>query len=170
MSDFLVAHWQWFIASFITPNRDDVIALSNIVIALFTVVLAWVGWRQVKITRILQRAYLNAEFGGIGTSTAGEILGYVIFQNVGHLPAKKFYWVVNIETGNKDWLPTKVRNKDLVGESIVPAGAKWPKGSAGLAHPQSDPKGLYVYVWGKAKYKDGFRWRKRQLSFCHRYP
>jgi len=44
----------WFIA--IDPNA---------VIATFTVVLAWVGWRQVRDTRILQRAYLSVGPDGI---------------------------------------------------------------------------------------------------------
>ncbi|MGA8962583.1 MAG: hypothetical protein WB475_20485, partial [Pseudolabrys sp.] len=30
--------------------------------------------------------------------------------------------------------------------------------------------GLFLYLWGRAEYKDGFRWRKRRTDFCHRYP
>lgn len=26
-----------------------------------------------------------------------------------------------------------------------------------------------LYVWGKIRYRDGFRWRKRWTKFCHRY-
>ena len=36
--------------------------------------------------------------------------------------------------------------------------------------PQEPPQGLFLYVWGRATYRDGFRWRKRYANFCHRYP
>ena len=38
---------------------------AAVVIAVFTIVLAWVGWRQIADTGILQRAYLSVERAGI---------------------------------------------------------------------------------------------------------
>ena len=99
-----------------------------------------------------------------------------VFQNVGHLPARKLYWLVKLNRGGSDWRAQKIKSKELVGENVIPIGAEWPQGSDGIAHPQDgngvyqDETGLYLFVWGRATYKDGFRWRKRYADFCHRYP
>jgi hypothetical protein len=84
------------------------------------------------------------------------------------LPAQEFYWLVRLDSGGSGWSPPKI--KILQGESVIPIGSSWPVGSSALGQPQEDPKGLFLYVWGRAEYKDGFRWRKRRTDFCHRYP
>jgi hypothetical protein len=99
-----------------------------------------------------------------------------VFQNVGHLPARKLYWLVKLNRGGSDWRPQKIKSKELVGENVIPIGAEWPQGSKRLPDPQNwnvphqDETGLCLYVWGRVTYKDGFRWRKRKTDFCHCYP
>lgn len=168
MQTIILGYWDLF-ADLVKQNHDEITAISAIVIAIFTVVLAWVARQQTNITRVLQRAYLDVRFGGIVTNTPDEILGHVTFVNVGHLPAQKFSRLINLTTGGPNWEPPSIQNKELVGKSIIPVGAEWPEGSTGSPHPQ-DAKSLFVYVWGRATYKDGFRWRKRYINFCHRYP
>ncbi len=167
MRDIVLSYWNWFAVDL---NHDEIIAISAITVAVFTAVLSWVGLKQTRDARVLQRAYLNVKFGGIGSNPEGELVGQVIFINVGHLPAQKFSWLVKLDISGKDWQPPKIRNKDLVGESVIPVGADWPKGSAGPRPDDHFYKGLYLYVWGRATYKDGFRWRKRYTNFCHSYP
>jgi hypothetical protein len=164
-------HWINSLNEIVKPYGDLIDTASTAIIAIFTVVLAWVGWMQIRYGRILRRAYLDARFDGIRSNTAGELVGHVIFKNVGHLPARNLSWVVNLSTGGKDWKPTKIKWAHMTGDSVIPIGAEWPKGSAPLLHPQDDPRGLYLYVWGRVTYRDGFRrLRKRRLDFCHRYP
>ncbi len=74
--------------------QDLISALSTGVVALFTAALFWVGWRQIRDTKILQRAYLNVKPLGIVTSTTGDLIGHVAFKNVGKLPATEFVSVV----------------------------------------------------------------------------
>jgi hypothetical protein len=167
--ELIQSYWQWF-ADLVHPHHEVIAALSMAVIAVLTIVLAYLAWRLTRDARILQRAYLDVQFGGIRNNTAGELVGHVTFKNVGHLPAHKFCWVVNLGAGGKDWKPPKIKNRDLDGESVIPIGAEWPKGSAPLAHPQEEQRGLYLYVWGRVTYKDGYKWRKRYTDFCHRYP
>jgi hypothetical protein len=35
------------------------------------------------------------------------------FQNVGHLPARKLYWLVKLNRGGSDWRPPKIKSKEL---------------------------------------------------------
>jgi hypothetical protein len=82
------------------------------------------------------------------------MVGHVTLQNVGHLPARKLYWLVKLNRGGSDWRPPKIKSKELEGESVLPIGAEWPQGSKGLPDPQDrspyqDETGLYLYVWGR---------------------
>src|SRR6266568_7038992 len=89
MREVILNYWNWF-ADLVNPYHD---VINTIVIAAFAVVLARVAWKQTRDARILQRAYLNVKFGGIQSNSAGELVGHVTFQNVGHLPARKLYWL-----------------------------------------------------------------------------
>ncbi len=136
-------------------------------------VLAFVAWRQARDARILQRAYLNVKFEGIENNSAGQLIGHVTFQNVGHLPARKLHWLVKLDRGGNDWRPQKIKNKELARESVIPVGAEWPQGSNAIGDgdgPNLDETGLYLYVWGRVTYKDGFRWRKRYADFLPPLP
>jgi hypothetical protein len=165
MREVILSYWNWF--------ADLANHYSTIIIAGFTVVLALVAWRQMRDARILQRAYLNVRFGGIENNSAEQLIGHVTFQNVGHLPARKLHWLVKLNRGGGDWQPPKIKNKELLRESVIPVGAEWPQGSNAMGNedgPNLDETGLYLYVWGRVTYKDGFRWRKRYADFCHSYP
>jgi hypothetical protein len=48
-------------------------AVASAVVAVFTIVLAFVGRRQIADTRILQRAYLSVEPRGIEWTTNGSL-------------------------------------------------------------------------------------------------
>ena len=102
------------LAEAIRPYHEIITALSTVVIAVLTIVLAYVAWRQIRDARILQRAYLDV--GGIKNNTDGDLVGHVIFKNVGHLPAQKFYWLVRLDSGGRGWSPPKI--KILKGESV----------------------------------------------------
>jgi hypothetical protein len=65
-------------------------AVAAAVVAVFTIVLACAGRRQITDTRLLQRAYLSVEPKGIEWSTNGFLVGRVAFKNVGKLPATAF--------------------------------------------------------------------------------
>jgi hypothetical protein len=113
------------------------------------------------------------KFGGIENNSAGQLIGHVTFQNVGHLPARKLHWLVELDRGGGDWQPPKIKNKELARESVIPVGAEWPLASNAMGDGDGlnlDETGLYLYVWGRVTYKDGFSWRKRYADFCHRYP
>ncbi len=175
MRDVILGYWNSF-ADLVKPYHDVVNTISMLIIAVFTVILARVARKQTRDARVLQRAYLNVKVGGVRNDPAGRLVGHVTFENVGHLPAQKFRWLVKLKSGGSDWRPPKIKSKELAGESVIPIGAEWPKESDNVPHPQDDnglyvdEKGLYLYVWGRVTYKDGFRWRKRHTDFCHGYP
>jgi hypothetical protein len=141
-------------------------------LVVLTCLLAWIGWKQIKLTRILQRAYVSADAGGIRTSMEGYLYASVIFRNVGHLPASRVAWVIEpIEvTGNNDWHPP-AKGSPLRGQSILPLGGKMTVGSARILQQKIEEcagDAKYLYVWGRASYRDGFG-KRRKTSFCHRY-
>jgi hypothetical protein len=149
-------------------------AVAAIIVARFTVVLAGVGRRQITDTRILQRAYLSVELKGIEWTTV--LVGQVAFKNVGKLPATEFVSVVKkIEVQNANWVTPDLTDDDLPKgiTGVIPIGAEAPEGSGGItlqevteAHVSGDK---YLYVWGRARFKDGFDC-ERHVNFCHRYP
>jgi hypothetical protein len=68
--------------------HNEILAIATIFIAAFTIILACVARRQIKDTRILQRAYIVAEPYGIDTFTDGKrVVGYTGIRNAGRLPA-----------------------------------------------------------------------------------
>ena len=151
-------------------------AVAAAVVAVFTIVLAGVGRRQITDTRILQRAYLSVEPKGIEWSTNGFLVGQVAFKNVGKLPATALVSVVKkIEVHDADWVTPILTDAALPRRvsGLVPIGAEVLQGSGGitpkevLEAPISGDK--YFYVWGRARFKNGFN-RKRYVNFCHRYP
>lgn len=164
------AYWDWLATTYIKPYHDEILALATIVLAIFTIVLALVARRQGRDTRILQRAYISADMAGIADSTDGQLIGHVILKNVGHLPARNFCWLVKISSGDEKFTPPKIKQRALEGVSVLPIGAEWRMGSDGIDIPQGDTKPKYLFVWGRVAYNDGFRWQKRYLTFCHRYP
>jgi hypothetical protein len=150
--------------------------VATAVVAVFAIVLACVGRRQIADTRILQRAYLSAEPKGIEWTSNGFLVGQVAFKNVGKLPATAFVSVVNkIVVRNVEWVTPIVTDAALRRRppGLVPIGGEVLQSSGGITPkevmeaPVSGDK--YLYVWGRARFKNGFN-RKRYVNFCHRYP
>ena len=132
---------------------DWISAIAAAVVAVFTIVLASVGRRQIADTRILQRAYLSVEPEGIVTSTTGLLVGQVAFRNVGKLPATDFVGVVKkIEVQNDEWVTPHLTDTDLPSwiTGVIPIGAEVPQGSEGITLNevnQSQVSGdKYLYV------------------------
>jgi hypothetical protein len=163
----ILAYWDLFVDK-VKPHHEVITALSTGIIAVLTIVLAYVAWRQVRDARVLQRAYVAVTFNGIKTNSAGQLVGHVIFKNAGHMPAQKFCWRVHLDGSGSGWKPPKI--KIMEGVSVIPVGSEWPMRTDPFDHPQEEQRGLFLYVWGRATYNDGFSWRKRRTDFCHRYP
>ena len=154
-----VDFWPW-----------DAATTSNMIMALFTGLLFGVACIQIRHTRILERARVSVNVGDIDTDTLGGLIGHVVFENTGRLPASNFRWRIKIDSDGRkdDWFPQKLTSADLEGEAVLPVGAKWTMGSKKL---EREPEGRweYIYVWGRVEYTDGFG-RGRFTNFCHRYP
>jgi hypothetical protein len=65
MREIILSYWDSFFTDLIRPYRDEITAISMLIVAIFTVVLARVAWKQTRDARILQRANLDAKFGGV---------------------------------------------------------------------------------------------------------
>jgi hypothetical protein len=148
-----------------------------VVSAWFTVVLARVGKQQIADTKILQRAYLSVEPQGVKwLGLEKTFIGHVVFKNVGKLPATEFVSVVmKIEVQNAEWATPILADDALpdIPAGVIPIGAEVPQGSPRIAFDevnQAEVSGpMYLYVWGRAKFKDGFG-GARYVNFCRRYP
>jgi hypothetical protein len=147
-----------------------VTAFASLVIAAFTVTLACVGRRQMRDARAIQRAFLSVNANGIDTNTFGDLLGQVIFENVGGVAARNVLWRVNINSSaTGDWKPPKLTAADLEGRTVLPVGAKWKIGS-GKCDPAPKERWEFVFVWGRVEYTDSLEGQPRFTDFCHRYP
>jgi hypothetical protein len=158
----------------------EIVALFTVVLTLSTIALWWTTrrlWRATKETaqsqaddtRILQRAYISAAPYGISSTTDQYLIGHVVFENVGRLPAREFRWVVKgLTEGDKSWKPPIVPDAELERSTIVPIAGKFRRGTAKTV-PRYIEEDRYLFVWGRVKYLDGFG-VERFLDFCHSYP
>jgi len=149
-----------------------VTAIATTVVACLTVILAGVGRRQVKDTRILQRAYLSANIGGISPFRTIEereghiVLAHVDIANVGHLPARRVSCCIKIvQSEDGELADFPIDEQDFLGSYVLTPGAITRQGSDSITLAE---KG-YIYVWGRIRYLDGFD-KQRTTDFCHRYP
>lgn len=162
-------------------------AMSPAINALATVIIAMLTWtlwkatdltarathsnarRQARDTRILQRAYVSVNPNGIGTNSLDQIIGYVILENGGHLPARDISWCIKITaTSDRDWTCEGAGSEELEGLAVLPFGSKWTMGSR-ACEPKPKDDWDYVFVYGRVEYGDGFG-KRRYTNFCHRYP
>jgi hypothetical protein len=127
---------------------------------------------QSKETRILQRAYLSANIGGISPFRTIEerdahiVVGHVDFINAGHLPARSVSCCVKIiQNENGEFADFPIADQDFFGNYVLPPGAVMRQGSDSITLTATG----YIYVWGRIKYLDGFG-NQRTTDFCHRYP
>jgi hypothetical protein len=161
--------------------------LSTLVVAAFTGVLAistvglWiVSWRgfarQRQDTRILQRAYVGVDPGGIKLwSDGSELVAHVLIKNAGNLPASNAKWAIYLRadtTADEIDFPIEESHVDgfhfIVPHGTITFGNRVPRIKLQDALAMRDAGPCYFYVWGRVDYLDGFnRWRK--TGFCHRY-
>ena len=144
----ILAYWDLFVDK-VKPHHEVISALSTGIIAVLTIVLAYVAWRQVRDARVLQRAYVAVTFNGIKTNSAGQLVGHVIFKNAGHMPAQKFCWRVHLDGSGSGWKPPKI--KIMEGVSVIPVGSEWPMRTDPFDHPQEEQR-VYFSMSGAARH------------------
>lgn len=154
-----------------------VTAVATIFIAIFTTVLACVARRQaglvegqMKLTEILERAYLNVEPYGIEIDTKKDVIGHAAIVNKGRVPARevslfiRLKWDADANLGSFDSAAITPTTQ------VLPVGVEMPAGTNSLSAAERanfESKNGFLYVWGRVTYKDGFE--QRWLDFCHRY-
>jgi len=151
-------------------HHDLVLAAATIVIAWFTIVLARLGRRQIKDSRILHRAYIRVDPRGLEI-TPKKVYGHIAFVNVGHLPAQEFQNNVFIQWSDMRDLEQFDERAIEPTKMILPIGAEAPRRTDALIEQDRMAVEIgegFVYVWGEVAYKDGFE-NPRWLKFCHRY-
>jgi hypothetical protein len=171
----IVDLWSW------STVNNLIMTAATVVIARFTVVLARVGRRQVEYTRILERAYLSVEPGGIVPTKRADkemspSLAHIDICNSGRLPAKEVKWVIKHSFSYDHTLNHfPIQEAAAEGDNVVSPGGSMRQGSgpilfASEAHPGGIRKesNWYLYVWGAVYYRDGFE-QLRTTRFCHRY-
>jgi hypothetical protein len=148
--------WQLALSLKATDWAIIASAVATAVVAVFMIVLACVGRRQITDTRILQRAYLSVEPKGIEWSTNGFLVGQVAFKNVGKLPATACVSVVKkIEVRDADWVTPILTDAALPRRTpgLVPIGAEVPQRSGGITPKEVAEAQVsgdkYLYVWGE---------------------
>jgi hypothetical protein len=166
--------WHW--------TTHDPVAFYSFVLSISTIALWFVTWRglrnQTCETRILQRAYVSVEPGGIRphVDRPDRVNCYVIFRNVGHLPARNVRWY------GKSGRPETHGNgdDDFVLGDLFPGRIVLAPGSLScqpvgvvfaIRWPDLKPEqvvGNSVFVGGIVTYEDGFG-TPRFTRFCHRY-
>jgi hypothetical protein len=93
----------------------DPITIFTFFIMGFTGLLCWVAYKQWRDSRIIQRAHISVEIGGLNPiigipdGTGHIVIGHVIFKNSGHLPAREFKWYVRTDQCQSDrWQPPQI--------------------------------------------------------------
>jgi hypothetical protein len=178
--------------------------LSDLLIALFTYglfvatgCLVWATlklWRvsqdtaeaQERDTRIVQRAYLSVEPGGIhahnekgrirlpGEKGPQQSVAQIKIQNAGHLPAREIKWLIehkfSVDPRLNDF---PIEEGRAEGGNVLPPGGSMSQGGV-IINVGDGPGELkmeidrFLYVWGMVIYDDGFG-ETRRTRFCHRY-
>jgi len=164
-----VRDWFFWLLHFVDEHNGAVTAIA-------TVFLVFITWFLGRITRIIQRAYLDVRPQGIHLwSTGDRLVGHVTFHNAGRLPARKVRWLAGITPSDDDeWKGFDYTSKPFVGKNVIPPGGEMTEGSDSVvltsvtALKDSDAENCFLYVWGRVHYKDGCR-RNRFTDFCHRY-
>ena len=170
-------------AEYIVTNNPAINALGTVLIALFTIVLAGFARRQSETAKILQRAYLSVEAGGIAPYASPtdikdkdwRVVAHISVRNAGNLPARNVRYHFNTEFSTDEfWSEERLATIDKKGKD---SGASGPTGNnvipPGGTMNQGGPTRYlaergWVYVWGIVTYHDGFE-PDRIIRFCHRY-
>ncbi|MGY4504475.1 hypothetical protein ACVWYH_008432 [Bradyrhizobium sp. GM24.11] len=179
--------------------------LSDLLIALFTyglfIATGWLVWATLKLwraaqdtaetqerdTRILQRAYISVEPGGVHAHNArGRIylkgdkgppqsVPQIRIVNVGHLPARDIKWIIEHKFSEDRRLNDFPIDEDRgEGRNVLPPGGFMTQGGIIINVGEKEPGELrletdrFLYVWGIVIYDNGFG-ETRRTRFCHRY-
>jgi hypothetical protein len=158
---------------------DVYLALFSGLLVLVTGGVVWTGIRQYLDTRILQRAYISVEPGGV-TPFVGDdnrIACNVFIYNAGNLPAHDMSWDIRA-TYSTDAREEKVfKWNELIrfGKIVLAPKSRFRKGADPTTREEFDKCRIgaeknkaWLYVWGRITYNDGFR-ADRWIEFCHRY-
>jgi hypothetical protein len=156
------------------------LAVSTVFLVLVTCGLVWFARSQFIDTRILQRAYLSVEPGGIEPyhSGDGRLSCDVWFINSGNLPASRVSWCIFQKFSTEQNLTDfPVRSDGPDGNNLIPPHGKIRKGAPAIHATELDefrkrqqgiPNSCWLYVWGHVTYLDGFN-EERFVDFCYRY-
>lgn len=148
-----------------------------------TSALGYYAFRSFWDSRVLQRAYVSVAPGGIRPylSLDGRLSCDVWFRNAGHLPAKNVSWFIERKFSDD----AEDRNfkipqdeRQFGGNNLIPPQSRIRKGGPAIMHTDLDqfidanrfkPDKAWLYVWGRVRYRDGFKRRLRFTDFCFRY-
>jgi len=159
----------------IKVNSNAVVAICTLLIAIYTVILARISRRQVRDARVHNRAYVGVALAGIDVWRSGDqLVGHVLIQNAGNLPAQRLQWVVHIDVDtDRDRYDFPIDYPRIKGSHFVPAKGEMLVGTPPIAlekvlQVRDNEPACYLYVWGLVRYFDGFT-EYRETFFCHRY-
>ena len=166
-----------------TRAGDFVIAVFSVFLAVFAGLL-WGGIHQLqdairdgvrsqkRDSEVIQRAYLSTYPLGIDPFDASAYAeGHVGIRNVGHLPARKVRWFIDV-TSSSDSRRIHFPIGPLSGNNVIHSGLEMRQLGRTAISPQEfqnfQANNIWVYVWGAIHYDDGFG-NERHTNFCHRY-
>ncbi|HEY1473781.1 MAG TPA: hypothetical protein VGF53_06820 [Pseudolabrys sp.] len=165
--------FSWFFDMFSNITHDQVVVGANVFLVIFTIVLAYMAYKQFQDSRIINRAYLSVRPNGVKTfvTDPSKLVGYISIQNVGRLIAKEVTCAVSIEWNDLEGLKKFPAPEPLEIKTVVFPKAALVIGTKAIDIERTGgtakPSG-FLYIWGVVKYKDGF-WRNRKTEFCHYY-
>ena len=162
---------------------EFVTAIFSVLLVLFAGLLLgaihqlWITTRQNaraqrSDTAVIQRAYLSAYPLGIDPLDAASYAdGHVGIRNVGHLPARRVRWFIEVATSS-DGRRTHFPPGQFSGNNVVHPGSEMEQwGRTAISRQEFEnfqQDNLWIYVWGTILYDDGFG-NERRTNFCHRY-
>jgi hypothetical protein len=156
-----------------TPWTDwssILLTIFNGLLLACTVALAIIARSQRNDLRVIQKAYISAEPGGLhslwGETREHWVIGHVKFQNGGRMPARNFRWYATIACDENDLradfpIPPVT---EFEGTTIIAPGSAMKFGTRDI---ELQPTG-WIYVWGAYTYDNGFE-PNQFARFCHRY-
>ena len=171
------------IAVFLDGIAVSIAALATVAIAFVTWALFRTSSKQNELTRILQRAYITVDPLGIKLRIQEtRIMGFVGIKNAGNLPAEHVNWSTGICYSTDNSISDFPPLSQQVGDVICAPGTVMSHGTrdtilvsdiqaaanTGAEKWESGETEIFVYVYGRVEYHDGFR-GGRSIEFCHRY-
>jgi hypothetical protein len=143
---------------------------TDVLLVLFTAILAVLAGLQYCLNKTIERAYLSVDAANVRLlrEPKGKAIARVQISNNGKLPARGVSWAISQKFTPNNRV-TKFPIGKPEGEGYLTPGASMVQGGSafrdeGMARKERD---LFLYVWGAVYYHDGFK--NRTVYFCHRY-